>query len=252
MRRWVILGITALLVIVAATGDQPVAAKGRDLTVFPAEVGWGDPIYLDGFNWPGRQIEVVARFAPTRAELATVPLERVALNVMDYAEPDNRGDVLRGVACVAGGPAAYWSTLPLPAILEALSAEGIPAYVSNTAGTFLCNFTSYTALHALERAGRRLPAGFIHLPYLPSMVASRRQEAPSMDLPLMIRAAEVAAQTVDQDVDLYRRPEVHQPRLSCRVDYKCGVARHADRARARVIESGRAIDNQRDECGCPE
>jgi pyroglutamyl-peptidase len=122
-----------------------------------------------------------------------VALERVALNVMDYAEPDNRGDVLRGVACVAGGPAAYWSTLPLPAILEALSAEGIPAYVSNTAGTFLCNFTSYTALHALERAGRRLPAGFIHLPYLPSMVASRRQEAPSMDLPLMIRAAEVAA-----------------------------------------------------------
>ena len=122
-----------------------------------------------------------------------VALERVALNVMDYAEPDNRGDVLRGVACVPAGAAAYWSTLPLPAILEALGAEGIPAYVSNTAGTFLCNFTSYATLHALERSGRRLPAGFIHLPYLPSMVASRGQDAPSMDLPLMIRAAEIAA-----------------------------------------------------------
>jgi pyroglutamyl-peptidase len=122
-----------------------------------------------------------------------VALERVALNVMDYAEPDNRGDVLRGVACVPGGAAAYWSTLPLPAILEALGAEGIPAYISNTAGTFLCNFTSYAALHTLERSGRRLPAGFLHLPYLPSMVASRGQDAPSMDLPLMTRAVEIAA-----------------------------------------------------------
>lgn len=122
-----------------------------------------------------------------------VALERVALNVMDYAEPDNRGDVVRGVACVADGPAAYWSTLPLPAILDALEAEGIPAYVSNTAGTFLCNFTLYAALHALARSGRRLPAGFLHLPYLPSMVASRGEDAPSMDLPLLIRAAEIAA-----------------------------------------------------------
>jgi pyroglutamyl-peptidase len=122
-----------------------------------------------------------------------VALERVALNVMDYSEPDNRGDVMQGVPCVADGPAAYWSTLPLPAILEALAAEGIPAYLSNTAGTFLCNFTSYAALHALAGSGRRLPAGFIHLPYLPSMVASRGEDAPSMDLPLLIRAAEIAA-----------------------------------------------------------
>ena len=122
-----------------------------------------------------------------------VALERVALNVMDYAEPDNRGDVVRDATCVADGPAAYWSTLPLDAILEALGAEGIPAYVSNTAGTFLCNFASYTALHALAQGRRRLSAGFIHLPYLPSMVASRGEELSSMDLSLMIRAVEIAA-----------------------------------------------------------
>ena len=58
---------------------------------------------------------------------------------------------------MAGGPAAYWSTLPLAAILDALTAEGIPAYLSNTAGTFLCNYTLYTALHALADAGRRIP-----------------------------------------------------------------------------------------------
>lgn len=122
-----------------------------------------------------------------------VALERAALNVMDYLEPDNRGDVVRGAPCAPGGPAAYWSTLPLAAILEALGAEGIPAYVSNSAGTFLCNYTLYAALHALAESGRGLPAGFIHLPYLPSMVASHGRDEPSMDLALMVRAAEVAA-----------------------------------------------------------
>jgi len=122
-----------------------------------------------------------------------VALERVALNVMDYRMPDNRGDVVCGAACVAGGPAAHWSTLPLAAILEALTAEGIPAYVSNTAGTFLCNYTLYAALHALDASARRIPAGFIHLPFLPSMVASHALDEPSMDLAMMIRAAEIAA-----------------------------------------------------------
>jgi pyroglutamyl-peptidase len=121
-----------------------------------------------------------------------VALERVGLNVMDYRQPDNRGDVVRGEPCVAGGPPAYWSTLPLPVILEALTAEGIPAYVSNTAGTFLCNYMLYTALHALAAAGCRIPAGFIHFPHLPSMVASHGLEEPSMDLPLIVRAAEIA------------------------------------------------------------
>ena len=138
---------------------------------------------------PGLRAALMLGLAGGRARVA---LERVALNVMDYREPDNRGDVVRGEPCIAGGPAAYWSTLPLPAILEALTAEGIPAYVSNTAGTFLCNYTLYTALHALAVAGRRIPAGFIHLPYLPSMVASHGLEEPSMELSLIVRAAELA------------------------------------------------------------
>ena len=124
-----------------------------------------------------------------------VALERAALNVMDYRLPDNRGDVMRGTACVTGAPAAHWSTLPLAAILDALTAEGIPAYVSNTAGTFLCNYTLYTTLHALDARGRRIPAGFIHLPYLPSMVASHALDEPSMDLAMMVRAVEIASHT---------------------------------------------------------
>jgi pyroglutamyl-peptidase len=123
---------------------------------------------------------------------ARVSLERVAANVMDYSRPDAHGQVLRDVPCVPDGPAAYLSTLPLREMLAALTAEGIPAAISNTAGTYLCNDISYTTLHALARRGLTIPAGFIHLPFLPSMVAAHGLEEPSMDLSVMARAVEVA------------------------------------------------------------
>ncbi len=127
---------------------------------------------------------------------ARIALERVAVNVMDYDTPDNAGYRVRGEPCVAGGPAAYFATLPLAAIVAALLAEGIPAYVSNTAGTYLCNQTLYGTLHLL--AQRRHPArgGFIHLPLLPAMVAASGLEQPSMDAGLMVRAVETALGSV--------------------------------------------------------
>lgn len=123
---------------------------------------------------------------------ARVSLERSAVNVMDYSRPDAHGQVLRDVACVADGPAAYFSTLPLREMLAALTAEGIPATISNTAGTYLCNDISYVTLHTLAQLGVTIPAGFVHLPFLPSMVAAHDLEEPSMDLPVMVRALEVA------------------------------------------------------------
>lgn len=122
---------------------------------------------------------------------ARIALERVAVNVMDYSRPDAHGRVLCDVACVPHGPAAHFSTLPLREMLAALTAEGIPAYVSNTAGTFLCNDVSYTTLHALAGRGLAIPTGFIHLPFLPSMVTAHDREEPSMDVSLMIRAVEI-------------------------------------------------------------
>jgi pyroglutamyl-peptidase len=137
---------------------------------------------------PGLSAVVHLGLAGGRARIA---LERVAVNVMDYSRPDAHGQVLRDVACVADGPAAYFSTLPLRDMLAALTEEGIPAYISNTAGTFLCNDVAYTTLHALTR--RRLPvlAGFVHLPFLPSMVTAHGLEEPSMDLAVQTRAIEI-------------------------------------------------------------
>jgi pyroglutamyl-peptidase len=129
---------------------------------------------------------------------ARISLERAAVNVMDYTRPDADGHTLSDVACVDGGPAAYFSTLPLRELLIALSAEGIPAVISNTAGTYLCNDISYTTLHALAQLRLSIPAGFIHLPFLPSMVSAHALEEPSMDLPLMVRATEIVLSCLDQ------------------------------------------------------
>ena len=127
---------------------------------------------------------------------ARVSLERVAVNVMDYGIPDARGVVHRDEPCVAGGPVAYASTLPLRAILDELTADGIPAHLSYTAGTYLCNYTLYTTLHALAVRRRAIPAAFIHLPLLPAMVAARGLEEPSMDLAVMVRALETVLRVV--------------------------------------------------------
>ena len=130
---------------------------------------------------------------------AQIALERVAINVMDYAIQDNAGWRARDESCVADGPAAYFSTLPLRAMLEALHAAGVPAYLSPTAGTYLCNYVMYATLHALAARPERPPAGFIHLPLLPSMVAPGNAEQPSMELELMLRGVAAALGVVAPD-----------------------------------------------------
>ena len=123
---------------------------------------------------------------------AQIALERIAINVMDYPIPDNEGYQACDEPCVSGGPAAYFSTLPLRAMLDALRGAGVPAYLSDTAGTYLCNFVMYTTLHTVAAQAKPPRAGFIHLPLLPSMVIAGDREQPSMDLALMLRGVEVA------------------------------------------------------------
>jgi len=122
---------------------------------------------------------------------ARIALEGIAVNVMDYSIPDARGRRFAGEPCVMGGPAAYFSTLPNRAVLTALTADGVPGYLSYTAGTYLCNQTLYWTLHEIARRGRAVRAGFMHVPFLPSMVAAHGLDEPSMDLSIMIRAVEI-------------------------------------------------------------
>jgi len=174
-------------------------AKALDGRAFGTEVVRGAilPVHhADAASAVSRLVDELAPRAIVHLGLAggraRIALERVAVNVMDFEIADNAGYRASGEPCVAGGPVAYFSTLPLGAILEALVAEGVPAYLSNTAGTYLCNQTMYTTRHLLERRGLAIPAGFIHLPQSAAMVAASGLDQPSMDLPLMIRAIETA------------------------------------------------------------
>lgn len=120
-------------------------------------------------------------------------VERVAINVDDAPIKDNAEVQLVDEPIVAGGPAGYFSTLPIKAIVAALRAAGLPASVSQTAGTFVCNHVFYGLMHAL--AGRAcVRGGFIHIPYLPEQ-AARHPGAASMSLAQMIEGLRIAVQT---------------------------------------------------------
>ena len=127
---------------------------------------------------------------------ARVALERLAVNVMDYAVPDNAGCQKMDEPCIENGPAAYFATLPLRAILTRLTDAGIPAYISDTAGTYLCNQTLYTTLHLVSTLHTKPRVGFLHMPLSPPMVASTGVDQPSMDVPLMRRAVELTLEVL--------------------------------------------------------
>jgi pyroglutamyl-peptidase len=102
-----------------------------------------------------------------------VTVERVAINVDDSRIPDNAGRKPVDVPVVPGGPVAYWSTLPIKTIVRVLRGSGIPASVSQSAGTFVCNHVFYGLMHALAERADQTKGGFIHVPLLPEQVVCR-------------------------------------------------------------------------------
>lgn len=98
--------------------------------------------------------------------------ERVAINCDDARIADNAGQQPIDAPVVAGGPAAYFSTLPIKAIVRALRTAGLPASVSNSAGTFVCNHVFYALMHSL-RTQSGVRGGFVHVPCLPEQAAGR-------------------------------------------------------------------------------
>ena len=122
-------------------------------------------------------------------------VERVAINVNDAAAPDNAGVLLTDAPIVEDGPAADFATLPVKAVVEGIRKVGIPASLSNTAGTFVCNQLLYGVLHSIAVAGKTTRAGFIHVPFIPAQVVDKAGK-PSMALETIIRGIEAALATI--------------------------------------------------------
>jgi len=219
-------GSTMRTRVALVTGFEPYG--GRGINPSAEVVRRVDGLQIEGAQVVGRVLPV--SFAPLQARIRAlvediepevvvalglwpgepmIRLERLALNLADFEIPDNDGLMLRDDWVDASGTPAVPATLPLRAIETALLQGGIPARLSTTAGTFLCNATLYSFLSA---AGARpgsggVPAcGFIHLPYLPGQVAGlledlrkerrleqhQRADLASMSLATMVEAVRIA------------------------------------------------------------
>lgn len=183
---------------------------------------WDGPEEMEILELPvefGRSAQVldaaVARLRPSlvlavgqAGGRATLALERVAVNVDDARIPDNAGASPVDEPVVAGGPAAYFTTLPIKAALAALTREGIPAVVSQSAGTFVCNHVFYALMHALAAgagadgaataSGGAVDAGaarggFVHVPLSPEQAAGTAH--PSMTVEAMAQGLLVVVRT---------------------------------------------------------
>ena len=209
---------------VLLTGFEPFTGA----TVNPS---WEAVRALDG--WSGPDFQVVARQLPCvfgRAILVLleavdtvkpdvviavgqaggrpdISVERVAINVDDASIVDNAGQQPVDAQIAAGGPAAYFSTLPIKSIVRALRVRGLKSSVSQTAGTFVCNHVFYGLLH--HAAGRArtdvipLKAGFIHVPFLPEQAAERPERPASMALDEIVDGLRIAVEVaVEEKADV--------------------------------------------------
>jgi pyroglutamyl-peptidase len=121
-------------------------------------------------------------------------VERVAINIDDANIPDNAGAQPLDLTINRTGPTAYFSTLPIKEIVAAMRAEAIPAEVSNSAGTFVCNHLMYGVLHHLATRKISCQAGFIHLPYLIEQVLDKTDK-PALSKANMVAGIKAALKT---------------------------------------------------------
>ncbi|MEM7633963.1 MAG: pyroglutamyl-peptidase I [Pseudomonadota bacterium] len=135
-----------------------------------------------------------------------IRIERIGVNIADFGIPDNDGLLAVDEPVHRDGAAALMSTLPTRAIERAMLSEGIPASLSATAGTYLCNICLYSFLQAAQHHSEPVACGFIHVPYMPEQVAEllvavrdqasvemhQRCDFASMDLDRIVRAVEIA------------------------------------------------------------
>ncbi|ASB87765.1 pyroglutamyl-peptidase I [Bacillus sonorensis] len=130
--------------------------------------------------------------------------ERVAINIDDARIADNEGRMPIDQEIVQNGPAAYWSTLPIKRIVKSLRNSGIPASVSNSAGTFVCNHLFYRLMHLLNHSSSQMRGGFIHIPYLPEQTVDKKE--PSLSLETIVEGLRIAAVTAASHETDIREP----------------------------------------------
>ena len=128
--------------------------------------------------------------------------ERVAINIDDARIKDNEGNQPIDLPVYEDGAPAYFTTLPVKAIVKEINEAGLPSTLSNTAGTFVCNHIMYGALYLADKKYPNMRAGFIHVPYIPQQVVDKKG-TPSMALEDIVKSLEAVVKAVvenNQDI----------------------------------------------------
>lgn len=128
-------------------------------------------------------------------------LERIALNLKDFSQPDNAGKQPRGELIIENAPAAYWATLPnMATTLDQINQSNINAEFSNYAGAYLCNQALYFGLHYAASRNIAMQCGFLHIPLIPEQCHAQRKNTPALPLEIGVSAVEIILeQTTDHN-----------------------------------------------------
>lgn len=121
--------------------------------------------------------------------------ERVAINMDDARIKDNEGNQPIDTSIFEDGEAAYFSSLPIKAMVKEMNDNGIPGSVSNSAGTFVCNHVMYGVLYLIDKKYPNIRGGFIHVPYIPSQVTTK-PNSPSMSIDDIAKGLELSIKAV--------------------------------------------------------
>ena len=140
------------------------------------------------------QPDVVVNIGQAGGRFSVTP-ERVAINVDDARIPDNEGNQPIDDPIQKDGQSAYFTQLPVKAMVRAMKEAGLPGAVSNTAGTFVCNHIMYQVQYMIDKEFPKMKGGFIHVPFIPSQVVDKPNQ-PSMSLDDIVRSLEKALEAV--------------------------------------------------------
>ena len=129
-----------------------------------------------------------------------ITVERVGINMDDFRIPDNEGNQVIDEPVFSDGDNAYFVKLPVKAMVQNIQKNKIPASVSYTAGTFVCNHVLYGVLYLVEKKYKGKKSGFIHIPFLPEQVVDKRN-IPSMELNTIVTGLTAAIDAIVENAE---------------------------------------------------
>src|SRR4030095_6789307 len=175
------------------------AARGIEGIVFPDACVQAAELPVDRYRAVEAAIELIRADTPDVVIMLgeagrryRINPERIAINLDDFRIADNAGNKPTDEAIIEGGPAGYFSTLPIRAITARITSAHIPAAISNSAGTYLCNRLFYSVMNFISVEKLPTMAGFIHLPYLHEQAINKDTDVPSLSRDSIVEAVRLA------------------------------------------------------------